>query len=83
LVTRLYAQEGFASETDRFAAELAKGATRALALTKRALYSGSAASLEEQLDVEATLQQAASMTDDFAEGLAAFREKRAPDFRGS
>ncbi len=82
LVTRTIPPEDFSSEIVEFTQELAAGATRALGLTKRALYSGTTSSLEEQLELEAKLQQAASETEDFQEGLASFREKRRPQFRG-
>jgi 2-(1,2-epoxy-1,2-dihydrophenyl)acetyl-CoA isomerase len=82
LVSRTIAPEDFPRGIAELAQELAAGATRALGLTKRALYTGAAASLEEQLELEARLQQAASETEDFEEGLAAFREKRRPKFRG-
>ncbi|HET9615005.1 MAG TPA: enoyl-CoA hydratase-related protein, partial [Candidatus Limnocylindrales bacterium] len=65
------------------AARLAAGAPVALALTKRALDEGWDRSLDEQLELEAALQGQAGGTQDHAEGLAAFIERRAPTFRGS
>ena len=51
-------------------------------LIKRALAASAANGLDAQLDLERDLQRHAAMTDDNAEGVAAFREKRAPHFKG-
>jgi len=51
-------------------------------LTKRALHYAQNSSLEEAMTYEADLQQVASRSEDCREGVAAFRNKRSPDFRG-
>ena len=56
--------------------------TKALALTKHALNYSVVNSLEEQLLLEDDLQQKAAQTKDYAEGVKAFLDKRAPVFRG-
>ena len=48
-------------------------------MTKRLFEHAYTASLEEQLALEAELQQAAVGTADFAEGVGAFLEKRPPE----
>jgi 2-(1,2-epoxy-1,2-dihydrophenyl)acetyl-CoA isomerase len=57
--------------------------TRGVGMTKRLFEHAYDASLEEQLALEAELQQAATGTNDFAEGVQAFLEKRPPSFSGS
>ena len=64
------------------AAELAALPTRGVALTKRLFDHAEHATLEEQLEFEAELQAAATKTEDFKEGVAAFLEKREPRFEG-
>jgi 2-(1,2-epoxy-1,2-dihydrophenyl)acetyl-CoA isomerase len=64
------------------AAALAALPTRAIAMTKRLFERSSFSRLDEQLELEAQLQVAATRTEDFAEGVAAFLEKREPRFRG-
>jgi 2-(1,2-epoxy-1,2-dihydrophenyl)acetyl-CoA isomerase len=51
-------------------------------MTKRLIDHAPTATLEQQLEREAQLQTAATQTADFREGVAAFLEKRPPDFRG-
>jgi 2-(1,2-epoxy-1,2-dihydrophenyl)acetyl-CoA isomerase len=65
------------------AGQLALGPTRGYGLTKRAMRRSAAVSLAEALDYEAHLQDIAGRTADHREGVAAFLEKRKPDFKGT
>ncbi len=64
------------------ASRLAGGPTAGFAKTKQALNASSGNTLDAQLDLERDLQQAAGRSDDYAEGVAAFLEKRSPEFEG-
>ncbi len=70
------------STVDSLARQLATAATRGLAATKQAIYGGWLHTMEEQLDIERDMQRELGRTADFAEGVAAFTEKRAPLFKG-
>ncbi len=83
LVSEVVESDALAARARELAAQLATLPTRGIGMTKRLLDHAGDASLEEQLEREAQLQTAATQTDDFREGVAAFLEKRPPRFRGS
>jgi 2-(1,2-epoxy-1,2-dihydrophenyl)acetyl-CoA isomerase len=82
LVSEVVEADGFAARTAELAAEHAARPTRGVGLTKQLLDHAYDASLEGQLELEAKLQQEATGTADFAEGVTAFLEKRPPRFSG-
>jgi 2-(1,2-epoxy-1,2-dihydrophenyl)acetyl-CoA isomerase len=83
LVSDVVEGDGLEARAAEIAGELAALPTRGIGMTKRLIDHASDASLEEQLEREAQLQAAATQTDDFREGVAAFLEKRPPHFTGS
>jgi len=82
LVYKVFDDDAFRTETAALAARLAQGPALAYRLTKRAVRESLDNGLDAQLDLEAALQREAGFSDDFAEGVAAFREKRPPRFSG-
>jgi len=78
----VFPDDGFRDSAREYAARLAAGPTVALGNMKRVLSSGAHAALGGQLALEAELQQANATTHDYPEGVAAFREKRRPEFLG-
>jgi 2-(1,2-epoxy-1,2-dihydrophenyl)acetyl-CoA isomerase len=72
-----------AEHATSLARTLAQQATRGFGLTKRAMNASFGNSLDQQLEVEANCMQEAGRTDDYAEGVRAFLEKRKPVYRGS
>jgi 2-(1,2-epoxy-1,2-dihydrophenyl)acetyl-CoA isomerase len=82
LVNRVVPADDLMNEATAFAQRLAKSAPIALALAKRALNRAYEMTLEEALDYEAQLQSIAGRSGDHQEGVAAFVEKRPPNFKG-
>ena len=83
LVSEVVDDADLAARTADLAAQLAAMPTRGVGMTKRLFDRAATSALEEQLELEAQLQTAATQTDDFKEGVAAFLEKREPRFTGS
>lgn len=82
LVSEVVPADAVLARTQERAAELAELPTRAIAMTKRLFEHAHSSRLEDQLELEAQLQVAATRTADFAEGVTAFLEKREPRFSG-
>jgi 2-(1,2-epoxy-1,2-dihydrophenyl)acetyl-CoA isomerase len=82
LVNRVVPHDELMPKTMEWAARLAQGPTRAYGLIKRGVERNLSADLRSALDYEAFLQDIAGRTDDHREGVAAFREKRPPVYRG-
>lgn len=62
--------------------QLAAGPTVALGLTKWLMHAGASMTIDEHLRNEAFALELSSRTEDFREGLTAFKEKRSPGFKG-
>jgi len=82
LADRVAPDAEFEETVTALALRLAAGPTRSYAATKRALNASALAGLADQLELEAELQGELAVSGDHEEGIAAFREKRQPEFHG-
>lgn len=82
LVSEVVEPDRLPGRAAELAATLASMPTKGIGMTKRLLDGSSLHTLGEQLELEAQLQAAATKTEDFAEGVKAFLEKRPPEFKG-
>jgi 2-(1,2-epoxy-1,2-dihydrophenyl)acetyl-CoA isomerase len=74
--------DALAGEALEVARKLAAGPTRGYAAIKQAIDAAATNTLDEQLDLERDLQRELGRSRDYAEGVAAFMEKRKPRFEG-
>ncbi|RIV23233.1 2-(1,2-epoxy-1,2-dihydrophenyl)acetyl-CoA isomerase [Alicyclobacillaceae bacterium I2511] len=82
LVQHVYPADQLATVVQAYARNLAQGPTLAYRWTKQAMYDNANATLAVALEREAQLQEMASQTEDFRDGVKAFLEKRKTRFRG-
>jgi 2-(1,2-epoxy-1,2-dihydrophenyl)acetyl-CoA isomerase len=82
MIWQCVADAELGSTVDLLARQLAAAPTRGLAWTKAAIRGGWQRTLAEQLDVERDAQRELGRSSDYAEGVAAFVEKRTPRFTG-
>lgn len=82
LVNRVVPLEDLDGATRELALRLAKGPTKAIGLAKRAINRALTMDLEQLLEYEVYAQEAAGASEDHREGLAAFLDKRPPNYLG-
>jgi 2-(1,2-epoxy-1,2-dihydrophenyl)acetyl-CoA isomerase len=83
LINRVWPDAEFPVRTRELLDRLSSGATQSYAGTKRQLNRWLYEHMEGQLEFEAQIQKEMAASGDFAEGIAAFAEKRAPRFSGA
>ena len=82
LTNRVVPADQLVEEAQAWAAHLARRPTMALGLTKQIMHAAFTSSLEETVRHEAALQARCFESEDHAEGIQAFLQKREPEFRG-
>jgi 2-(1,2-epoxy-1,2-dihydrophenyl)acetyl-CoA isomerase len=82
LAYRCVPRDELASAANELAARLAAGPTRSLGLSKHLLNTSFETSLDRSLELEGISQSLAATSRDLVEGMAAFKERRDPDFSG-
>lgn len=83
MIYKAIADDAFEHYVDQISAQLAQMPTTGFGLTKKAVNAALCNTLENQLALEEQLQTQAGQTHDFKEGVAAFLEKRKPEFKGN
>ena len=82
LIWAAYEDAEFSVKVDAMAAQLAALPTKALVRTRQAMHAAAGHTLEQQLSFEGGFMRELGWSPDYAEGVAAFMEKRAPKFTG-
>ncbi|QQE77556.1 enoyl-CoA hydratase/isomerase family protein [Alicyclobacillus sp. SO9] len=80
IVNQVYATDDFRNSVHQFAEYLASGPVNAFAMTKQLMTKNLESSVPQALENEAKFQGQAGQSDEFREGVAAFREKRRAEF---
>lgn len=82
MIYKYVPSEEFQETIQKLALKMAQMSTKALGLIKKTLNQSFTNNLEQQLSVESKHQIEAASSEDYQEGVAAFIEKRKPNFRG-
>lgn len=82
MIYKILPLESFESDVNDLAIKLANMPTKALGMIKELFNKSMTNDLEAQLALESKLQIEAAQTEDYAEGVTAFVEKRKPEFKG-
>lgn len=82
LVSRVVPHDKLMAVSMELATKIARGASVAIEFSKRAIRHGLSADIKSQLDFETRGQDLARQTEDHAEGVKSFGEKRPPAFKG-
>lgn len=82
MIWKVCADDALMAQATALAEKLATGPTLGLGLTKQLIQQAASHDLDSQLDLERDAQRKAGHSQDYAEGIAAFLEKRPPQFEG-